>query len=158
MSLVALWLGHVEFRIFVLAFFNCGCLKKTITNIRNSTRPNRWATKDISCELEMVQNRFWQEPKWFDMFQNVLGLNQKWLFSADFCCLAHFQNVLVWPKMFWSCRWMGLFNEYWIVLWLWVCILRKIGTPSYFCVNLLIINSNVVNHMCFWWRSNCGIE
>ena len=31
-------------------------------------------------------------------------------------------------------------------------------TRVFFCVNLLIINSNVVNHMCFWWRSNCGIE
>ena len=27
-------------------FFNCVCLKKTITNIRNSTSPNWWATKE----------------------------------------------------------------------------------------------------------------
>ena len=29
-------------------FFNCACLKKTITNIRNSTHPKRWPIKDIS--------------------------------------------------------------------------------------------------------------
>ena len=29
-------------------FFKCACLKKTITNVRNSTWLNRWATKDIS--------------------------------------------------------------------------------------------------------------
>ena len=32
-------------------FFNCGCQKKTITNVWNSTHSNRWATKDIRFKL-----------------------------------------------------------------------------------------------------------
>ena len=48
-SLAAHRFGHVEFRKSNICFdfFNCACLRKTSTNIRNSTRPNRWATKDI---------------------------------------------------------------------------------------------------------------
>ena len=49
MSLVALWFGCVEFRIFVVVFWRH--LKK---NIWNSTRPNRWATKDINYILGLI--------------------------------------------------------------------------------------------------------
>ena len=35
-------------------FFNYTCLKKTIANIRNSTRPNRWATKDITGSWQFL--------------------------------------------------------------------------------------------------------
>ena len=49
MSLAPLRFGRVEFRISnnCFDFFKCACLKKTTTNIPNSTRPNWWATKDI---------------------------------------------------------------------------------------------------------------
>ena len=38
-------------------FFNCACLRKTITNIWNSTSPNRWATKDITDSFD----NFWTQ-------------------------------------------------------------------------------------------------
>ena len=49
MSLVAHWFIPVKLQISNMCFnlFNCTFLKKIITNIRNSTHSNRWATKDI---------------------------------------------------------------------------------------------------------------
>ena len=40
----------LEFRVSNICsdFFKCICLEKTTTNIQNSSRPNRWATKDIN--------------------------------------------------------------------------------------------------------------
>ena len=49
LSLVAHRFEFVEFRIFVVVFFRQENLKKSKQTfyILNSTRPNRWATKDI---------------------------------------------------------------------------------------------------------------
>ena len=50
------------YRILNICFvyFSCACLYKQTKNIRNSTRPNRWATKDISS----TQNKHLNLHSW----------------------------------------------------------------------------------------------
>ena len=48
---ISIWTFRIwNLESWIFYFLNCTCLKKSKTNIQNSTCPNGWATKDINLQ------------------------------------------------------------------------------------------------------------
>ena len=102
-SLVPQRFRRVEFQIVVTVFFRQTQLKKMKTNIRNSTHPNRCATKDIKQAL--ISEFFYRYKQiraiWQTLFlafffeQMVMNSEMNLLLTG-----LHFVLFLTWPINF----------------------------------------------------------